>query len=528
MHFKRSVVLFVVASVLVSLIVPLAGCTKPSLDVVSLDSGKIRGTLVEGVWTYLGVPYAAPPLSELRWKEPQPVKSWDSIRDASNLSASCPQPKTFLYNMGEMNEDCLYLNVWSPAKGPDDKLPVMVWIHGGGFTTGSGMQKMYDGKNLAGQNVIIVTFNYRVGPLGFLAHPQLSKESAHGTSGNYGLLDQVFALKWVQKNIKAFGGDSANVTIFGESAGGRSVIDLMISPLTDGLFQRAISESGSFPDAYPREADDTVAKAEKTGMAVAASLGCDTASDVLACLRRKSADEIVKAAFSLPGSSGTGKYQPVVDGWVIPSSPWALFTAGKQKKVPLLIGTNLNEGTIFVIPDPAVQKMTVVDYMAAMKAIYKDNADAALAKFPAADKGAVPEAFALMHTVMGYWAGMLHAADATAAIGSPVYVYRFTHIPDTALKPFGAYHGLEIFYLFGNFKGDNASVPETPAERQLSKNIMQYWTNFAKTGNPNGQGLPEWLKFSTSGGQYIELGDQPAAKTSLMQEYRDLIDKVTK
>ncbi len=528
MYFKRSVVLLAVAFLVMSLIVPLASCVKPSLDVVSLDSGKIRGTLNDGIWTYLGIPFAAPPIGDLRWKEPQPVKPWDGIRDANKFSAACPQPKTFLYNMGEMNEDCLYLNVWSPAKSPDDKLPVMVWIHGGGFSTGSGSQSMYSGKNIAGQNVVVVTFNYRLGPLGFLSHPLLSKESTHGVSGNYGLLDQVWALKWVQKNIKAFGGNPNLVTIFGESAGGRSVTDLMISPLTDGLFQRAISESGTFPDPYPREADNTVAKAEKTGLDVAARLGCDTTPDVLAAMRQKSADDLLKAAYPKGSGDSTGKYQPVIDAWVIPDNPWSLYTAGKQKKVPLLIGTNLNEGTIFVLPDPAVQKMSVEDYAAAMKSIYGDNAAAALAKFPANDKSAVPAAFAKMHTVMGYSAGALHAADTTAANGSQVYMYRFSHIPDTALKPFGAFHGSEIFYVFGNFKSDNVEIPDVPAERQLSQTLMKYWTNFAKTGNPNGQGLSEWPNWSAATGSYLELGDQPEAMSGLYQEYRDLIDSVTK
>ena len=531
MYLKKSAFLLVIVSLILTLIIPLAGCANaPSTAVVSLDSGKIRGTLTGGVGSYLGIPYAAPPVGDLRWREPQPVKPWDGIRDANKLGPACPQPKTILYNVGDQNEDCLYLNVWSPAKSPDDKLPVMFWIHGGGFTTGSGGQAMYDGKALAGHNVIIVTFNYRLGPLGFLAHPQLSKESTHGTSGNYGLLDQVYALKWVQRNIKAFGGDSSNVTIFGESAGGRSVIDLMVSPLTDGLFVKAISESGNFPDAYPRLADDTVARAEKTGMDMAASLGCDKAADPLACMRQKSPDDIVKVAFAKVGAMGSGKYQPVIDGWVIPSNPWSIYTDEKQKKVPLLIGTNQNEGSIFVMPDLNVQKMSVEDYVAYVKSTFNDNADAVLAKFPAPDKSAVVGAMTDIDTVMGFWAGALHAADTQSALGSPVYIYRFTHVADTLLKPLGigAFHGSEIFFVFGNFKGDNVSIPDTTSERQLSSDLMQYWTNFAKTGDPNGQGLPQWQTFSTATGNYIELGDQPVAKTGFMQEYRALIDQATK
>jgi para-nitrobenzyl esterase len=262
---------------------------------------------------------------------------------------------------------------------------------------------------------------------------------------------------------------------------------------------------------------------------VAAALGCDTAPDVLACMRQKSADDLMKAAFIGVSSSGmNNRFQPVIDGWVIPQNPWSLYSAGKQKKVPLLIGTNLNEGTIFVLPDPAVQKMSVDDYATALKSMYKDNADAVLEKFPAADKSAVPATYAKMYTIMSYSAGSLHAADTTAANGSQVYMYRYSHIPDTPLKSFGAFHGSEIFYVFGNFKSDNVSMPDTAAERQLSQTIMTYWTNFAKTGNPNGQGLPQWPTWSAATGNYMELGDQPKAMSGLYQEYRDLIDKVTK
>ena len=261
-----------------------------------------------------------------------------------------------LYDVGQTSEDCLYLNIWSPARTVKDDLPVMVWIHGGSFITGSGSLKMYDGMSLAKQNVIVVTINYRLGPFGFLSHPLLSKESKQGVSGNYGLLDQIAALNWVKKNIKAFGGKPDRITVFGESAGAMSVCDLMVSPLAHGLFQRAIAESGSFSDAFPLNRDDTVEKAEKTGQQVAVALGCDKADDVLAAMRLKTADEVMAAAFTDYDPNQSVKFRPVVDGWVIPGNPWSLFTAGKQEKVPLLIGTNADEGSIFVMPDPNVAK----------------------------------------------------------------------------------------------------------------------------------------------------------------------------
>ena len=533
MHFKR----FVIPSVFVRLAIvrkmSSLGCAKSSLDVVSLDSGKIRGTIVDGVWTYLGIPYAAPPLGDLRWKEPQPDKSWDGIRDANKFAAACPQPKTSSSDIVEMNEDCLYLNIWSPAKSPADKLPVMVWIHGGGFVAGSGSEHCYDGMNLARQDVIVITLNYRLGPLGFLSHPLLSKESTHGTSGNYGLLDQVAALKWVQRNIEAFGGDPKNVTIAGQSSGSQCVINLMISPLAGGLFQRAIAESSSFKKVIQLEQDDTMARAEKTGEALAASLGCDNVSDQIRCLRRKSAEDVVKAAFSLPGNGlgdsaiGSGMYDPVVDGWAIPSSPRSLFTMGKQQKVPLLIGTNEDEGTIFVIDNKAIQSMSANTYGTLVKVLFKDNADTVLAKFYPEENNSVVTMCARVLT-FDYRAGAWHAADTTAAIGAPVYMYHFTHVADTALKKYGACHGSELPYVFGNFAGDQVSIPDTTAEVQLSQNIIKYWTNFVKTGNPNGQGLHRWPAFSTATGDYIEFGDQPTAKTGLMQEYWDIMNKLEK
>jgi para-nitrobenzyl esterase len=280
-----------------SLSISCAGGVKPEAPKITLDSGVISETVSDGVPAYLGIPFAAPPVGDLRWREPQPVKHWDGVLDCGKYALAYPQPKSLFYDVGATNEDCLYLNVWSTAKSPDAGLPVMVWIHGGSYTTGAGSQPVYDGKNLARQDVVIVTINYRLGPLGFLSHPLLSKESLHGVSGNYGLLDQIAALKWVKKNIQSFGGDPNRVTAFGESAGAASICSLMISPLAEGLFQRAISESGSFGDAYPVARENTVEKAEKTGLDLAAALGCDKAENVPAAMRQKTADDIVNAAY---------------------------------------------------------------------------------------------------------------------------------------------------------------------------------------------------------------------------------------
>ena len=527
MSSRHYILLLVAILLLTSYSISCAGVAKPEAQKITLDSGVISGTVSDGVPAYLGIPFAAPPVGGLRWREPQPVKQWDGVLDCVKYAPACPQPKSLFYDVGSTNEDCLYLNVWSAAKRPDAKLPVMVWIHGGSYTTGAGSQLMYDGKNLARQDVVVVTINYRLGPLGFLSHPLLSNESTHGVSGNYGLLDQIAALKWVKRNIQSFGGDPNRVTVFGESAGAASICSLMISPLAEGLFQQAISESGSFGDAYPVARENTVAKAEKTGLDLAAALGCDKAENVLAAMRQKTADDIVNAAYKNYDANGGTKFRPVEDGWAIPGNPWSLFTAGKQAKVPLLIGTNTNEGTIFILPKLLIQKMTRQDYEAYIQNLYKDNAAEVLAKFPAASTEEVPAAYSRMFTIMSFAAGALHAADTTSANNSPVYMYKFTRIPETPLKMFGSFHGLEIFYLFGNFMIRIIPIPDTPADSSLSQSMMRYWTNFARTGNPNGPGLPDWPAYSADKRQYIELGENVTASAGLYEEYRELIDRVT-
>ena len=516
-----------------SIIALLAGCSmrpvdsnKPASQVIKISSGIIQGTTVGGVATYLGIPYAAPPVGDLRWREPQAVTAWEGARDCTQYGPACPQPKSLFYDVANMNEDCLNLNVWTPAKSAGDKLPVMVWIHGGSFATGAGSLKMYEGRNLAENGVVVVTVNYRLGPLGFLSHPLLSKESEHAASGNYGLLDQIAALKWVRQNIGNFGGDPDNVTLFGESAGAASVCDLIVSPLADGLFQRAISESGSFGDAYPSYREDTVAKAEGTGRELSAKLGCDKADNPLAAMRSKTADEVVKAAYTGYSTMAGGKFRPVVDGWVIPENPWTMFSAGKQVKVPLLIGTNADEGSIFLIPDFKVLKMGRQDYETYVKSLYPNDYEAVLALFPASDSQSVLQAMIKMRTVMSFSAGALHAADAMAANGSRVYMYQFTRVPQTPLKLAGAFHGLEIFYVFGNLRADRVSIPDDRIDLQLSQNMMRYWTNFAKTGDPNGPQLPQWPLYEAGVGKYIVLDEPLTSSSGLYKEYYELIRKV--
>ena len=499
-----------------------------TMEVPQLASGPISGTFEGGVRAYLGIPYAAPPVGELRWKEPQPVAPWDEVRECTGFGPACPQPPwrypviSGILDVGPTSEDCLYLNVWTRAESPDERMPVMVWIYGGGFTTGAANIVLYNGRHLAEKGVVVVSFNYRVGPFGFLAHPLLPEESAHGVSGNYGLLDQIAALEWVRENIEAFGGDPGNVTIFGESAGGASVCNLMVSPLAEGLFHRAIVESGGFMDFGMPVGEDgnTLAEAEKVGEKIAVELGVGDAGDVLAAMREKTADELLEAASKQTNALGMMDLGPAVDGWALPDEPSALFAAGEQSGVPLLIGTNADEGANFA-PD-----MTQQQYELMLRYIYGEYADEASALFPAQTPEQVKPAFARLLTEMGFAAGSRFAAERMADVGAPAYLYRFTKSSsDPRLQRLGAFHGIEIAYVFGN-ADQVPQVTPTAADISLSQAIMGYWTNFAATGDPNGQGLPVWPAYTGEGDQYQELGETIATGSGYYPQAYDLALKI--
>ena len=528
MRFKRLFPLFAALLIFAAAAIPVAGCgEKPSrtttMQVPVLKSGPISGQLQDGVWTYLGIPYAAPPVGELRWREPQPVTPWEDVRSCTSYGPACPQPESDfsgLMDVGQASEDCLYLNVWTPAESPDQELPVMVWIHGGSFTTGAGSIPIYDGHNLAEKGAVIVTINYRLGPLGFMAHPQLSEESPHGVSGNYGLEDQASALEWVQGNIEVFGGDPDRVTVFGESAGGMSILDLMASPLAAGLFDRAIVESGPFLDlGLPLNTENTLKQAEKTGEDIAKKLGCDQAGDTLACLREKTPEELIQAS-----SSDTQLFSPIslgpnVDGYVLPDNPSSLFAAGKQYDVPLLIGTNADEGTIFA-PD-----ITPQQYRLLLNFLYGNYADAVYALYPAGTQPEVKPALDNLITQMGFAASASFTAASMAKVNSPAYMYQFTRIPrDPRAQTLGAFHGLEIVYVFGNSDKVGSEAMD-PADLDLSRAMMDYWTSFATSGDPNGQGVPEWPAYLGKTSLYQELGDSITTKSGLYQQSYDLVMK---
>ena len=434
---------------------------------------------------FKGVPFAASPVGDLRWRAPKPAERWDGVRNADHFSATCVQrrPNNAAADQPPPNEDCLYLNIYTPAKSAADKLPVMVWIHGGSFTSGAG--SIYDGEDLARQGVVVVTVNYRLGVFGFFAHPELTRESAHKASGNYGVLDQVAALQWVQKNIAAFGGDTKRVTIFGESAGSWSINFLVATPLARGLFQRAIGESGAQFAPIQK-----LAQAEQTGAKFATSVG----ANALAELRAKSADDLQKAG----GFSG-----PDIDGWLLPDEVYTIFAKGKQNDVPLLIGSNADEGTMFA---PATAVAESVREQARRR--YGPNTTAFLKLYPfqTDTEARTVQAEVIRDELFGWemrtWARMQNKTGK-----SKVYLYFFSRVPPGATSArMGSYHSAEIAYVFRHTNDSNR--PWEDVDHKVSEAMSSYWVNFAATGDPNGKGLPKWPAYRVSSDQAMGFGDK--------------------
>jgi para-nitrobenzyl esterase len=416
---------------------------------------------------------------------------------------------------GKVSEDCLYLNVWTAAKTPGERRPVMVWLHPGGYTSGSGSSPAYDGEALARKGVVLVTINYRLGIFGFFSHPELTRESDRHASGNYALMDQVAALQWVQKNIAAFGGDSKRVTIFGDSAGAASLSNLMGSPQARGLFQRAIAESGAWMGlsiAPMRK----LADAEQAGVKTAEALGAKT----LAELRAKPAEEVLKAG------RGGG---PVIDGWFLPEDVGAIFAAGQQNDVPILVGSNKDEGTFFVQPAGAER------FLEQARRRFDGLADTFLELYPAgSDEQANASQLAAFRDELG-WVMRNWARLATKTGKSKAYLYYFTHEPPVSAgsprggRGSGATHGAEAQYVFENLLGGR---PWTDLDHQLADTISSYWVNFAANGNPNGKDLPRWQAYDEKKnarpmvlGDKVELGPEPNG--SQLAFYQAWYDKVT-
>ncbi len=500
----------------IMLLTPFAVASASSAPRVKTRSGVVEGKVDGAVHIFLGIPYAAPPVGNLRWKAPVPVAKWSYVRKATEFGSHCLQGNIY----GDMtfrdpggSEDCLTLNIWVPA---GKNLPVMVWIYGGGFVAGSTSEARQDGIHLAQQGVIVVSMNYRLGVFGFLVHPELAKESGHNSAGNYGLLDQLEALKWVHENIASFGGDPGNVTIFGESAGSFSVSTQMASPLAKGLFQRAIGESGGAFSRSGLSFDPMSARADKDAKLVRDKLGVSSLAD----LRAVSAEKLLDT-FGKPGPDAFD-FGPDVDGYFLPESVPAIFAAGRQNDVPLLAGWNHDEGSFEVTFAP--QKPTAESFKADAQKDFGDKADQFLKLYPTD----TPER--VRRSAVDYAGDRFIAVstwewiEAQSKSGKqPVYRYRFDMTPspkDPNTPRLGAYHSAEIEYVFGQLDS-KTDVTWTPADRQVSQEMQKYWSNFAKSGNPNGAGLPRWPPYTTPDGWPVMiLGREPGAhKDDLRDRY---------
>src|SRR5712692_213306 len=457
---------------------------------VTVDGGALAGTIdsASGVLVFFGIPFAAPPVGPLRWRPPEPAPHWSGIRPATTLSHNCMQVHVWddidPFTAG-VSEDCLYLNVWTTKAGSSGpRRPVMVWIHGGGFFAGFGGEERHNGARLAEKGAVLVTFNYRLGPFGFLAHPGLAAESPHHASGNYGLLDQIAALQWVQRNISRFGGDPRRVTIFGESAGGMSVGVLMASPLARGLFQRGILESGTGIGGLERRDS-----AEAAGVRLAGLLDVTgNGSEALAQLRAMSADTLLAAVrMSRPAAPGPGAAVPwhagpVVDGWVIPTPVDSALASRKDRPVSVIVGYNGNEG---------------------------EDGDSWV--------GAPSRAIARLVT----------------AGGNRAYLYQFTRVGDDSVSQrMGAYHSAEITFVFGRFRPLQPIAGHTAYDSTLADAMSEYWVSFAVSGDPNGPPnaarLPRWPVYNAARDSYLELGPVILPKDSLRRAVYDSLDDVAR
>jgi para-nitrobenzyl esterase len=466
---------------------------------VLTESGAISGVHESGTSVYKGVPFAAPPVGELRWRPPVRVPSWTGTRKADAFAPACTQVGVSM--PGEtppaISEDCLYLNIWTPAtaKPASQHLPVIVWIYGGGYNNGSASMPLYWGDQLARKGVIVVTIAYRLGPLGFLAHPDLTRESAHKSSGNYGLMDQIAALEWIQRNITNFGGDPKNVTIAGQSAGAMSVSMLMASPQAKGLFQRAIGESGGLFEPLQLAPKYLLANAEHDGEKYAASLGAASLKDL-----RK-----LPAAALFGGSAGDVSH-PVIEPYVLPAAPYEAFASGQQSDVPLLIGSNADEARSLV----DVSHIQASTFDSDLEHSWGPLPAPLVAAYPhTTDEDARQARLDLERDLRFGW-DMWAWARLQAETGkSAVYYYSFRQRPPfpagSVYDGWGASHYAELWYVFDHL--DQSPWHWTAADRKVAAQISSYWVNFARTGNPNGPELPTWPAFTNAEGKVLYLGD---------------------
>lgn len=482
---------------------------------VKTVNGILEGVHVSGIRTFKGIPFAAPPVGNLRWREPQPVKNWTGVRKADKFGPRAMQRALFgdmNFRSDGVNEDCLYLNVWTPAKTGNERLPVLVYFYGGGFVAGDGSEPRYDGESMSRKGIVAITINYRLTVFGFFAHPELTKESPHHASGNYGLLDQAAALQWVQQNIAAFGGDPKKVTIAGESAGSFSVSAQMASPLSKNLIAGAIGESGSLVGTNPPM---PLSEAEQLGEKFASAVGANS----LAALRAMPAQQVLEAT----AKPDLGRFPVTVDGYFFPKSPLAIYTAGEQAHVPLLVGWNSEENNYRSILGQ--DKLNLENYTKAIQKLYGERGAEALKAYNAATDEEVEQAATDLAADRFIGFSTWKWSDLQSKTGNkPVYRYFYRHprppmraeignavaglaggvIRDTAAAkaprpraPGGAVHSAEIEYAMGNLP-TNRVYDWQPEDYKVSEIMQAYFANFIKTGNPNGLGVPAWPAVNNS------------------------------
>ena len=494
-----------------------------AFETVKVDGGLISGTTDSSgnIHIFKGIPFAAPPVGDLRWKAPQPVVPWDGIKKCDAFGPSPmqgnpvpfgPWSQEFLIPKEPISEDCLYLNVWTGANSASEKRPVVVWIYGGGFSSGGSGVPIYDGTAMAKKGIVFVSINYRVGIFGFFALPELTKESPHNASGNYGLLDQVAAIKWVQNNISSFGGDPNNVTIAGQSAGSMSVNCLVASPIAKGLFKRAIAESGASLIEAGIGRMQNLKQAEQQGVQFEKKMGANSLED----LRKIPAEELLKKTDTRTG--------PIIDGYFLPEPIPSIFAEGKQNPVDLLTGWNEDDGVVFGKPSTAAafKKEIELQYGKLSKKVLKfypahNDEEAALSQ-----KRLLRDQ---MFGIQNYAWVNVHAKESS----HPVYLYRFARkLPATGdYVKYGAFHTGEVPYAYGNLRFVNR-CPWQPVDFSLEKTMSSFWANFISTGNPNGDALPQWPAYNTKTRMTMILGKSQEAKPLPDQRGLDYLISVIK
>jgi para-nitrobenzyl esterase len=503
---------------------------------VRIDAGTLQGATdaSAGVLVFRGVPYAAPPTKDLRWGPPQTVARWTGIRSAETFGSACPsagppgiqsEPRSAATRAAgeQKDEDCLYLNVWTATISSNERRPVLVWLHGGGGVGGSGAIRSLDGSALARKGVVVVTLNYRLGLLGFLAHPALSAESPHRVSGNYALLDQIAGLKWVQRNIMQFGGDPKRVTVGGDSAGARSVATLIVSPFAAGLFQRAILQSGTGMD----DAVESKDAGEAHGLRLATMLGVEgTDAGAAQALRAVSADDLLstfaKWRFIIGGPPAPTIARALVDGWVIPLPVDQALKRGKFNKVPIIIGTNSDEGTLAIRETPL---RNVQEFHQALRRWYFDETGILAEAYPVTD-----EILPVLQRLWGeekYGAPTRAFARLASASGARVFLYYFTRVGDGPAQSLGAFHGSQAPFAFGQFT-IAPNLGRTPYDSALSQTMSDYWVAFATNGDPNGSGRPSWPLYEMKTDEYLELGRNIAPRQGLRRAQFDALDRLAR